>query len=122
MTRTWHAVPIAVVGMALLISMSGCSISIETAPDGPPGGPSVGTALGQWRLVRVAGSLGLESGEGQFRVVWPPRFTAEERDGSAVLLDASRKVVALEGQLLAISGQHGEGRLVVCEIDGVLYC
>lgn len=118
--RRWPSA--ATVGLTLMLLVSGCSLSLETMPEGPPGVPQpcVGIFLGEWRLVRVAGSLGLESDEGQFQVTWPPRFTAQQGEAT-VLLDRNRRIVGTEGDVLRIGGTRGQGRLNVCEIDGVVY-
>jgi hypothetical protein len=109
--------------VSLLLLLVGCVVSIDTFPvprDKHPV-PCVGTDLGTLQLIRTGTTLHLTDGTTTYRVVWPPRFSAEVRGLTAVVLDSSQSPVAREGDHLEIGGSIANGTVTVCDIDGVAY-
>ena len=71
-------------------------------------------------VLAINGRTGLgfvvEPGE-EVDVTWPYGWSAHREDGVAVLVDASGRIVAREGERITAGGGWGEGTFRACELD-----
>jgi branched-subunit amino acid transport protein AzlD len=103
---------------ALLVStqLAACTIPIETRSAAPCSAVDAGT----FRLVSSSGLLMLQGEDGRtFSAIWPAGYSAEHRDGEAVVLDGDGDIAAREGDLLGIGGggQDVSGTVTVCTVE-----
>lgn len=96
----------------LAVALAGCTVSLRTAPDPPPG-PIVecNLALISGVLIQEAASgLGLRDGAGNVRgVVWPFGYSAGREFLHVVLIDRAGQIVAREGDRVEMTGGYGNG-------------
>jgi hypothetical protein len=105
------------IGVVLVCThLAACTIPIQTRSDVP----CAGIDAGAFRLVWSCGLLVLEREDGRtFPATWPTGYSAEHRDGEAVVLDGDGDVVAREGEVVRIGGggEDVSGTVMVCSID-----